>query len=151
MQLRKVFQGEIPENKIMNSYTESNTDAYSCDYVNDKFDNLNIYSTEEQRIGVWIDGKPLYRKVISTNTSYNQELEILHGVSNYDKMWIDLGKSYYIADKTILPLISNSYWGDFAQKTDAMVYNDRILLYSTGGWGTVWTKVITLNYTKSTD
>lgn len=40
--------------------------------LNDKFN----YTQEEQRIGTWIDGKPLYRKVFSiinpaeTNTNY---------------------------------------------------------------------------------
>lgn len=29
---------------------------------------LDIYSTEERRIGTWIDGKPLYRRVIQGNT-----------------------------------------------------------------------------------
>lgn len=32
----------------------------------------NIYSTEEQVIGRWIDGKPLYRKVFVTKTPANQ-------------------------------------------------------------------------------
>ena len=34
MQLRKVFQGEIAENKIMSGYSDSQTDTYSCDYIN---------------------------------------------------------------------------------------------------------------------
>lgn len=31
-------------------------------------DLLDVYSTTEQRIGTWIDGKPLYRKVLSGDT-----------------------------------------------------------------------------------
>ena len=65
MKIKKMYQGTVPENKIMNSYTESNTDAYSCEYINI----LNTYSTEEQRIGTWINSKPIYRKVISFNTT----------------------------------------------------------------------------------
>lgn len=30
---------------------------------------LEVYSTEETRIGTWIDGKPLYRKVVEATTS----------------------------------------------------------------------------------
>lgn len=37
------------------------------DQAIDKMDN-DIYSTDEERIGTWIDGKPLYRKVLSTTT-----------------------------------------------------------------------------------
>lgn len=113
--------------------------------------NQNIYSSEEQVIGTWF-GKPLYRKVISTYTSYNTTLEIMHEIENTDKIWIDFGNSYYRANNsTMIPLNANSYWGDFAQMNDAMVYNDRIILYSTGGWAEGWEKVITLHYTKTTD
>lgn len=38
------------------------TDSPSASFEGEK------YSTEEQRIGTWIDGKPLYRKVIQTNS-----------------------------------------------------------------------------------
>lgn len=34
MKIQKNFQGNIPDNKLMNVYTESNTDGYSCDYIN---------------------------------------------------------------------------------------------------------------------
>jgi hypothetical protein len=63
MLIRKDFQGEIPANKIMGTYTESDTDTYSCNYVN------KLYSYEEQQIGVWADGKPLYRRCFKGNTA----------------------------------------------------------------------------------
>lgn len=34
MKIQKKFQGTIPENKIMDAYSESNTDTYSCNYIN---------------------------------------------------------------------------------------------------------------------
>ena len=38
-----------------------------------------IYSTTEQAIGTWIDGKPLYRKVVQGNiTSKNQSLFVVN-------------------------------------------------------------------------
>lgn len=110
------------------------------------------YSTEEQVIGTWIDGNPLYRKVISVNTDYYKKLEFSHGIEDYKKIWIDFGDSYYLADNgASVPLNANSYYGDFAQMNDAMIYQDNVILYSTGGWGTAWTKVITIKYTKTTD
>lgn len=46
-----------------------------------------VYSTSEVRIGTWIDGKPLYRKVIAfgelPNTSTKQ---VAHNISNLDKI-----------------------------------------------------------------
>ena len=32
--IRKTFQGVMPENKILNSESNSQTDTYSCDYIN---------------------------------------------------------------------------------------------------------------------
>lgn len=32
--IRKTFQGSIPESKILNSESNSQTDTYSCDYIN---------------------------------------------------------------------------------------------------------------------
>ena len=34
MRIKKTFQGEIPENKIVNMQSDSQTDTYSCDYAN---------------------------------------------------------------------------------------------------------------------
>lgn len=59
MRIRKTYQGEIPENKIVNSYSESQTDTYSCDYLND----LHSYSTNETIVGYDDNQKPVYRKV----------------------------------------------------------------------------------------
>ena len=62
------------------SRTSSNNDTYSCNYIN----SLNDYSTSETRIGTWIDGKPLYRKVykitsgLSTRTEYTLDLASLN-------------------------------------------------------------------------
>lgn len=36
MYIKKNFQGEIPANKIMGTYTESDTDTYNCDYINER-------------------------------------------------------------------------------------------------------------------
>lgn len=40
MRIKKMYQGEIPENKIVGTYTESNTDAYNCSYVNNNLGKL---------------------------------------------------------------------------------------------------------------
>lgn len=59
---------------VVNSYgNTSENNGVTIDQVNEAIDNKlknyipkEIYSTEEQIIGVWINGKPLYRKVIFT-------------------------------------------------------------------------------------
>lgn len=45
----------------------------------------NIYSTTEKRVGTWINGKPIYRKVVSqpvSNWTGNKDINL--GVSNVD-------------------------------------------------------------------
>lgn len=42
MKIQKKFQGAIPENKIMDAYSSSNTDTYSCNYVNNKINELGF-------------------------------------------------------------------------------------------------------------
>lgn len=53
--------------------------------IDTKLDNYapqDVYSTEETRIGTWIDGKPLYRKVVSWKGTYQ---------INATRTWISLG------------------------------------------------------------
>lgn len=66
---------------IVNTTNDSTEDAYSCDYVN----KLNTYSTTEQRVGTWIDGKPIYRKVVSFS-SLTSSLQVPHNINNFNKI-----------------------------------------------------------------
>lgn len=60
---------------IVNDYSESTTDGYSCDYVN----GINTYSTDAIRIGTYANGKPIYRKIITgtTTTSGSQSTHLI--------------------------------------------------------------------------
>lgn len=84
MKIRKTYQGVVPNGKVLNSKSDSQIDTYSCDYLNK---NKEIYSTEELRIGTWIDGKPLYRKVIRVhNFTVSKTAEINTDITNFDKL-----------------------------------------------------------------
>ena len=63
----------------------SKTDSLSANMgreLNEKIDTLEIYSTEEVVIGKWIDGKPLYRKVVSLGKVSTTETQIPTGIAN---------------------------------------------------------------------
>ena len=47
-----------------------------------KYDAKQSYSTEEQIVGTWIDGKPLYRKVILKDTLSSGSINL--GIDNVD-------------------------------------------------------------------
>lgn len=122
--------------------------------VNNKFN----YSTEEQVVGKWIDGKPLYRKTITfTSTiSANTTTSIAHNIKNAKNIFIDfsasfmeanIGASNYISYN--FPLIG--YVGNITDKVYCDVNLTNINFYANGSWGNNWTKHITLKYTKTTD
>ena len=61
MRIKKTSQYIEGGANISNVYGTSQSDGYSQEYIN----RLETYSSSEQRIGTWIDGLPLYRKIIS--------------------------------------------------------------------------------------
>lgn len=44
MKIKKIYQGELPENKILNAQSTSQTDTYSCDYINNLSNTKSIIS-----------------------------------------------------------------------------------------------------------
>ena len=80
---------------VKNEETNSETDVYSCNYVNNVDDKFN-YSSNEQIVGKWIDGKTLYRKVITFNYFPNNTQRVVpHYITNlqyicwYEYSWYD--------------------------------------------------------------
>ncbi len=79
MRIKKIYQGSIPANKILNAHSTSPTDTYSCKYLNDleltseitftknEADNIfydSIYATENE---VQICGDIRYSYTSGTN------------------------------------------------------------------------------------
>jgi hypothetical protein len=75
MRIKKVSQTTATQTQVVDGYSTSATDSYSCNYVN----GVNTYSTNEIRVGTWMN-KPLYRKVFIGNISSS----ISHGLTNVD-------------------------------------------------------------------
>lgn len=135
-----------------NTYLDSNGVVFEKEPLSRIF----TFSTKEQIVGKWINGKTLYRKVISTNEPVigGTNLPIKHNVSNWDRMWVDLANSYYYEEnrKRSLPLEQTYYTTtDSVDKAHIYIEGDYVYLVSYGGWGEHWEKVITLLYTKTTE
>ena len=134
------------ENSFKSSMTNSDTDTYSCNYVN----NLNTYSTTETKIGKWMN-KDLYRKVVvivglrvDTIQSTN------YGIESVDQIFIE--NAFGVADYgrvVTLPLVG--YNGNLTDKCDIWLEKSEgvIKMYSNGGWGADWRFYVILNYTKN--
>lgn len=83
--IRKTQQpSDYPSNQIHDAYSTSTTDTYSCNYINEA--RLEEYSTAEKIIGTWIDGKPIYRKVLNVGTVTTQKTYITHNIANIGKL-----------------------------------------------------------------
>ena len=110
-------------------------------WVND--DNFHEYSTEEKVVGKWIDGKPIYEKVINVENFIigNNEisLENLDTIINYSGSLIISG------NKRVFPFIQNNT----SSKVIINDYNNtRIVVNSAFNCNTIY---IAIQYTKITD
>lgn len=108
----------------------------------------DIYSTTETKTNkVWINGKPIYRKVIYDTTSRSAgNYNIEHGIQNYDEI---------VSYKTLC-YQSSSVIHD-GSSTSALSGSERVTSYFNGNnisirtsWAIVKT-IIIIEYTKTTD
>lgn len=56
--------------------------ATTLEQLKTDVENKHTYSTEEQVIGTWIDGKPIYRKVIYSTINKSGTVSVQHGIAN---------------------------------------------------------------------
>lgn len=121
---------------VNDSYSTSTTEPYSSNYVN----SLNTYSTtEEVKIGTWIDGKPLYRIVASINLQdYTSWTNLVH-ISNLKRVINIYGSLNNI---NIPRYESPSYFTQFLYE------NNYIKVMCNGNTGDGY---LVIEYTKTTD
>lgn len=100
-----------------------------------------VYSLEEKRIGTWVDGKPLYRKVILTDTI---------NLSKGNNTLADFDTSYLVK---YLQCIFNSDAGQFvlgSNNSDVKHRGNKIETSVTVDWGSGYVEIV-VEYTKTTD
>ena len=116
------------------------------------------YSTSEINTGgSWIDGKPIYRKVFTFNTVISKEtlFELPTNIPDMDMLISMRGILYnnnnpFGFGRFAYPIPFNNAPGESTYF--GMKLNDRnINILSSGTWSTLWTKVIILDYTKTSD
>lgn len=107
-----------------------------------------VYSTEEQRIGTWIDGKPLYRIIKECDVSAKETQSNDISSIPYDTIFINLGKSFNRwVDNSSASIVWNTSDND---KGNVWINYEKKLniLNSSNAARHYW---ITLEYTKTTD
>ena len=115
-------------------------------WIND--DNLHEYSTEEKVVGKWIDGKPIYEKIITFSITGNGFLSYRHNIENLENIhFISMlhgnNENYIRTNRTYTPWYNPaSIYLDEINSTDILLYHNSNM--------TEFYEFI-LRYTKTTD
>ncbi len=116
-------------------------------YGNNPLQQLVNYSTDEQVIGKWIDGKPLYEKTIDFGGMPNNTTKtVAHNISNVSR-FVDVRGCYKSVGGVAYPLpqyVGTYYYALYADSTNVTIV-DNISL------GTGTTTYVTLRYAKTRD
>jgi len=108
------------------------------------------YSNYETCIGLWVDNKPLYRKVVHLTSGFSSGLtNIPHNISNVETIWIESAFMNAYGTSQMLPL----YLYNSATATDPVslkVGTGNVVIMTNSGWGN-WQMHVVLHYTKTTD
>lgn len=106
----------------------------------------NVYSTTEQAVGTWIDGKTIYRKVVQCGSIASASKDVAHGISNLGVVveargQLISGSSYYPAPRVA---------GVLAQ-TVGMNVGPVYIRLDAGGNANFTDSFVIIEYTKTTD
>ena len=115
-----------------------------------KINALNTYSTTEQVVGKWIDGKPIYRQVINT-TGNNSQGQSIATISNIDNIVNMFG---WVRNGNIQRSCSTAFYGDVAW-TSQLYENSQYIILECGSkfadFKNNATITLICEYTKTTD
>ena len=136
---------------IVNEQNNSKKNAYSCDYVNKAL--VETYSTNEVKTNkVWIDGKPIYRKVLIFPEGTGQTTPRNYALSDFG---IDNNEEIYITNPSYYSFTGTSrrYPFPYNDGNAFACYVDGYNLTIQLGYIDIANAkvVITLEYTKTTD
>lgn len=123
-------------------------------YKNVPVNNSSSYSTNEIVVGRWINNKPLYRKVITTTETVTNDTTIAHHIDDVDLIYI--AKAFAINNNNgITWTVPTDLYGTGGttnvDRMNTYVNKTEIGFKCDTTWSTCWTKVIVLEYTKTTD
>ncbi len=108
------------------------------------------YSEQEQIIGTWIDGKPLYRITIpNIAVGANKQVAVDLSKYNYNEIWIDNGNSFnHYADSNLTS--SSVNWINTSYEDSGLIWINQNKTMNVKNHSTSdRTYFITLKYTKS--
>ena len=119
----------------------------------DEIDLRNIYSTAEQKVGTWIDGKPIYRKVITHTISDTTATSatIATNISNMETLINATGTGSYTAGGTNKITIPLAFYNSGGWNSFHIIQNGTNIAYQKDANYPVTDLIFILEYTKTTD
>ena len=129
--------------------TAMTNEVFGSSVVPDTMGYDQIYSTAEQVVGKWVDGKPLYQKTIVSTTAYTNGTHIL--VSNF----VSANSVDKVVDIRATAKASNGSQYNVSDIGDGRgfvaVEGGTSLNFYIAGTSVSWTPTATIQYTKTTD
>lgn len=116
--------------------------------------NSNVYSTEETKVGTWIDGKPIYRKTIVIEAiASGGQTSIDVSSLNIDTFFINYSKTSYVLTNSFNVSALYSTVENYAQIVDTILSGNKIFIRCKTGTGQIGIRCgsLTIEYTKTTD
>ena len=137
-------------------YVES-TIPYTLESIGKTVDGLldmNVYPEleKEKIVGIWIDGKPIYRKVINTGALPNTSSKTVnHNINNIDFITNYYGMAYRNTDNTFikLPFVQSSQ--SLALQVAVFINKTIISLVTASDRSGFAISYVIIEYTKTTD
>ena len=112
-------------------------------------DKGEIYSTTETRVGTWIDGKPLYRKVVDLgNLPNNAQKTVVANTSNLELCITCRGMAYNLTSGNFFPIPRGTTGGNFMIE---YYKPDDVVAVRTTDDRTSFKGIAIIEYTKTTD
>lgn len=123
---------------------------YKGEELSGEFSNSinETYSTEETRIGTWIDGKPLYRRIIIPENITSSGM--IATIPNVDTVFSLTGTCYSSSSNT--SVVNIPYLNSGTSQSGCIIYYDfnyEAVMVTINGTVTVLTVIF--EYTKTTD
>lgn len=131
--------------------TTSDEDTYTCSYINDLVE--DVYSNNEIKTNkVWINGKPIYRKVINIGNLPNATSEtIATGINFNNARLINMfGFCKFDSNNVSLPLPFNNP-SNLNDAISINIDNSNNVIVLTGRDRSGYSGYVIIEYTKTTD
>lgn len=138
---------------------DNTTSGLTAENVQDAVDEIslrNAFSFDEVRIGTWLDGKPLYRRMVDFGAFPNNgEKRIYAGQNNIAHGHINIGESYWVRNDSNIEATTGTVYSflyiNYVYNVFYSIESANITIRTNNSDASSYKAIICLEYTKTTD